>query len=74
VPVDTEAVPGGGSAPALTIPSAGVALEGDHSAALRACDPPVVARVHEDRTILDLRTVDPADDAVVAKAILACTS
>ena len=69
--VDTEAVPGGGSAPALVIPSAGVALDGDHTAALRAFDPPIIARVHEGRTVLDLRTVDPADDQLVAKA---CTS
>ncbi|MGH9179368.1 MAG: L-seryl-tRNA(Sec) selenium transferase [Acidimicrobiales bacterium] len=67
--VECEAVPGGGSVPGLSIPSAGVALDGDHSAALRAADPPVVARVHEGRTTLDLRTVSPADDAVVAKAL-----
>jgi L-seryl-tRNA(Ser) seleniumtransferase len=67
--VDCESVPGGGSVPGLVIPSAGLALDGDHTAALRACDPPVIARVHEDRTVLDLRTVDPADDAVVAKAL-----
>jgi L-seryl-tRNA(Ser) seleniumtransferase len=52
----------------------GVALDGDQREALRACDPPVVARVVEGRTVLDLRTVEPADDAVVAKALLACTS
>jgi len=67
--VDCESVPGGGTVPGLVIPSAGVALDGDHADALRAFDPPVIARVHDDRTILDLRTVDPADDAAVAKAI-----
>jgi len=70
-PCDTEAVPGGGSAPALVIPSAGVALDGDHAAILRSFDPPVIARVHEDRTVVDLRTVDPADDPLVAKALAA---
>ncbi|MEO7836518.1 MAG: L-seryl-tRNA(Sec) selenium transferase [Acidimicrobiales bacterium] len=69
--VACESVPGGGSVPGLTIPSAGVALAGDHSGALRAHDPPVIARVHEGRTILDLRSVDPADDVVVAKALAA---
>ena len=69
--VDCESVPGGGSVPGLTIPSAGIALGGDHSAALRDHDPPVIARVHEDRTILDLRSVDPADDVVIAKALTA---
>ncbi|HUP68561.1 MAG TPA: L-seryl-tRNA(Sec) selenium transferase [Acidimicrobiales bacterium] len=67
--VDCDSVPGGGSVPGLTIPSTGLSLDGDHSAALRAHDPPVIARVHEGRTILDLRTVDPADDPVVAKAL-----
>jgi len=69
--VECESVPGGGSVPGLGIPSAGVALDGDHTAALRASDPPVIARVVDGRTILDLRTVDPADDNAVAKAL--CT-
>jgi L-seryl-tRNA(Ser) seleniumtransferase len=67
--VETEAVPGGGTVPGVTMPSAGVALEGDHSATLRRHDPPVIARVTDGRTVVDLRTVDPADDAVLAKAL-----
>ena len=73
-PVSCTSVAGGGSAPGLEIPSAGVALDGDHASALRAHDPPVVARVREGRTILDLRTVDPSGDEVVAKAVAACGS
>jgi L-seryl-tRNA(Ser) seleniumtransferase len=73
-PVDTVAVAGAGSLPGLELPSAGVAVDGDHTATLRAHGPPVIARVHEGRTLLDLRTVDPADDEVVAKAVLECTS
>ncbi len=46
----TEALPGAGSAPGATIPSWGVAVAGDHLAALRANDPPVVARATEGRT------------------------
>src|SRR5207244_8615043 len=61
--VACESVPGAGTAPGVTIPSAGIALDGDHTTALRANDPPVIARVEGGRTILDLRTVDPADDA-----------
>ncbi|HEV7887810.1 MAG TPA: L-seryl-tRNA(Sec) selenium transferase [Acidimicrobiales bacterium] len=64
--VDCESVPGGGSVPGLTIASAGVALAGDHTARLRANEPPVISRVVDGRTVLDLRTVDPADDAVLA--------
>ena len=44
-------------------------MHGDHTAALRANDPPVIARVRDGRTVLDVRTVDPADDAEVAKAL-----
>jgi L-seryl-tRNA(Ser) seleniumtransferase len=69
--VDTVAVAGGGSVPGQDVPSAGVSVDGDHAAQLRAHDPPVVARVHEGRTVCDLRTVDPADDRVVADALAA---
>jgi L-seryl-tRNA(Ser) seleniumtransferase len=65
----TEAVPGAGSAPGATIPSWGVALAGDHLAALRANDPPVIARATEGRTVLDLRAVEPADDLTVVAAL-----
>jgi len=65
--VETVAVAGAGSLPGLDIPSAGIELDGDYAAALRGGDPPVVARVRDGRTILDLRTVDPADDEVVRK-------
>ncbi|HMC52193.1 MAG TPA: L-seryl-tRNA(Sec) selenium transferase [Acidimicrobiales bacterium] len=67
--VGCDSVPGAGSAPGETIPSAGVAIDGDHTGALRAGDPPVIARVAEGVTLADLRTVDPADDALLAKAL-----
>jgi len=67
--VDTVAVAGGGSVPGQELPSAGVAVDGDHAAALRAADLPVLARVHDGVTVCDLRTVDPADDPVVAGAL-----
>jgi L-seryl-tRNA(Ser) seleniumtransferase len=69
--VDTEAVAGGGSLPGLTIPSVGVAVEvaapDAGLARLRAHD--VVARVVDDAVVCDLRTVDPADDSVLAEAV-----
>ncbi len=69
-PVALMSVPGGGTLPGVEIPSAGVALDGDHAAALRAVDPrPIIARVREGITELDLRTVDPADDPTVADAL-----
>ncbi|MGH9100516.1 MAG: aminotransferase class V-fold PLP-dependent enzyme, partial [Acidimicrobiales bacterium] len=66
--IPCHSVPGGGTLPGLEIDSAGVALPGDHAASLRRAEVPVLARVHDGRTILDLRTVDPVDDALVAVA------
>ncbi len=65
--VDTEATPGAGSLPLAAIPSVGVALDGDLTAELRRSAPPIVARVVDGRTVLDLRTVDPADDEILAR-------
>jgi L-seryl-tRNA(Ser) seleniumtransferase len=71
--VDTDAVAGGGSLPGLTIPSVGVAVEVPAPAralgVLRGHD--VVARIEDDAVVCDLRTVDPADDERVARALAA---
>jgi L-seryl-tRNA(Ser) seleniumtransferase len=69
--VACESVMGGGTLPGVTIPSAGVAVEGDISGPLRAGEPPVIARVAGGRTILDLRTVRPDQDPIVAAALAA---
>ena len=69
--VDTAAVPGGGTLPSVEIPSVGVRVEGDQRDALRAADPPIIARVDDDHTYLDLRTVEPADDAHLAATLQA---
>ncbi|MFM2105820.1 MAG: L-seryl-tRNA(Sec) selenium transferase [Chloroflexota bacterium] len=73
--VATEATVGGGSLPGDTIPSAGVALAIDApdrlAAALRSGRPPVHARVAGGELVLDLRTVDPADDEPLATAVAA---
>ena len=73
-PVQTSALAGAGSLPGQEIPSAGVELDGDYATALRAFDPPVIARVNEQTTVIDLRTVDPDDDAIVAAAVRQATS
>ncbi|CAN5760564.1 L-seryl-tRNA(Sec) selenium transferase [soil metagenome] len=70
-PGPCSSVTGGGTLPDVEIPSAGVRVDGDHVAALRAQRRPVVARVVEGATVCDLRTVDPADDTVVAEALTA---
>ena len=68
-----EALPGAGSAPGVTMPSWGVVVDGDHLAALRRHDPPVIARSRDDRTLLDLRTAAPTDDAVIVSALRSLT-
>ncbi|TDT15138.1 L-seryl-tRNA(Sec) selenium transferase [Ilumatobacter fluminis] len=67
--VDTEALPGAGSAPGITMPSIGVAVDGDRLAELRSFDPPIIARTRDGRTTLDLRSVDPADDPHLIDAL-----
>jgi L-seryl-tRNA(Ser) seleniumtransferase len=69
--VPSDGAVGGGGAPGLVLPGWAVALPASFAPALRAGDPPVVARVERDRCLLDLRCVDPADDRVVAEAVLA---
>ncbi len=71
--VDATAVTGGGTLPGVEIPSAGIALPGDVRAGLRAAAVPVIARVVDDRTVLDLRTVDPGQDPSLRAAVTAVT-
>ena len=58
--VETTARVGGGALPLRELPSFGVALDGDadeRAAALRAADPPVMARVADGACVLDCRTL-----------------
>lgn len=66
-----DALPGAGSAPGAAIASYGLEVRGDHLARLRDLDPPIIARTREGRTYLDLRSVDPADDELIAGALTA---
>ena len=54
------------------MPSFGVSLPGDHAATLRNFRIPIIARVREQVTHLDLRTVEPSDDVLVAEALRGC--
>jgi L-seryl-tRNA(Ser) seleniumtransferase len=68
--IECESVTGGGTLPGVTMPSIGIALDGDRATELRQARPkPVIARVDDDTTVLDLRTVDPSDDPLVAEAV-----
>jgi L-seryl-tRNA(Ser) seleniumtransferase len=73
---------GGGSAPDSSLPTKLVSIRSRSrtaahlEAALRAGSPPIIARVQHDTVLLDLRTVDPADDDVlfeVLNAVLCST-
>jgi L-seryl-tRNA(Ser) seleniumtransferase len=64
-----ESLPGAGSAPGVTMPSYGVELDGDLLDQLRRHDRPVIARSRDDLTMLDLRSVDPADDTTIIAAL-----
>ena len=70
-----ESTIGGGSLPGQTLPSWAVQLDSRAPqktlAALRSGAPPVIGRIIDDAVVLDLRTVDPADDERLAGAILA---
>jgi L-seryl-tRNA(Ser) seleniumtransferase len=72
---------GGGSLPGETLPSYGLALDGRPAAstnrllaALRAGEPAVLGRIEGGRVVLDLRTVDPAADEELGRAIAAALS
>jgi L-seryl-tRNA(Ser) seleniumtransferase len=63
---------GGGALPLLELEGPVVALDGDPmslSAALRGADPPVIGRIHEDRLLLDPRTLADEDVEVVARVV-----
>src|SRR5580704_12381465 len=73
--IESRSVLGGGSAPGATLPSRAVAvrvaaaspdsvLEG-----LRRWRTPIVARVENDRVLLDLRTVAPEQDEAIVAAL-----
>ena len=75
VVIDGESVIGGGAAPSSVLPTRLVALtcsglSADELATrLRQSAPPIVARVEDDRVLLDLRTVFLEQDPLLAEAI-----
>jgi L-seryl-tRNA(Ser) seleniumtransferase len=63
---------GGGTLPLLELEGPVVALEGEPEArarALRANDPPVIARIHDGRLLLDPRTLTDEDVPLVVSAV-----
>ena len=71
--IETTSTVGGGSLPEETQLSRGVALAAASAAravgALRHADPPVIARIIDDRVVLDLRSVLPEHDDALVHAV-----
>jgi L-seryl-tRNA(Ser) seleniumtransferase len=71
--VAAESTVGGGSLPGQTLPTRALALEVPSpdalAARLRAADPPLVARIEDDRLLLDPRTVLPEQDKALIEVM-----
>jgi L-seryl-tRNA(Ser) seleniumtransferase len=73
--IEGRSAVGGGAAPGVPLATTLVAIchetigAGRLAALLRAADPPVVARVAEQRLLIDLRTVPPEQEAALVSAI-----
>jgi len=71
---ELESAVGGGSLPGQTLESVGLVVAGPGADSLagrlRADDPAVVGRVDSRAVLLDLRTVDPSDDAALRDALV----
>ncbi len=73
--IATESVLGGGTAPKARVKSFAVAISHQDSSAgdllrmLRECEPPVIARIEDDRVVLDLRTVDESHDVLLVRML-----
>ena len=73
--VKSRSVLGGGAAPGSTLPTHVLAVNSDGISAdelctrLRQWETPIIARVEEGRVLLDLRTVEPAQEEAIVAAL-----
>ena len=67
--VETAALPGAGSTPGASIPSVGIAVAGNHLAILRKRILPVIARMIDSNTVLDMRSCFAHDDDELVAAL-----
>jgi L-seryl-tRNA(Ser) seleniumtransferase len=69
-----ESAVGGGSLPGQTLPTTLLALDDPTPmqllTRLRGADPPVVARIHDNRVVIDPRTVLPEQDDLLVSVLL----
>jgi L-seryl-tRNA(Ser) seleniumtransferase len=74
--VPGESATGGGSAPTSPLPTELISITHSRLSAneiessLRSGNPPVIARIVEDRTVLDLRTVSESEETELERAVL----
>jgi len=73
--IEGRSAVGGGSLPGETLPTWLVALSGSSperlSRALRRANPPVIARVEDERLVLDPRTVQPPEEETLLDIVIA---
>lgn len=71
--IHTNSTVGGGSLPGQQFPTRALSLEVESPNAvagrLRACSPPIIARVEADQLVLDPRTVLPEQDQALIKGV-----
>jgi L-seryl-tRNA(Ser) seleniumtransferase len=78
--IASRSVIGGGAAPGSTLPSSVVAISSAKLSAdaiaekLRRWEPPIIARVENGRVLLDLRTVEPNQEAQMEAALAQLSS
>jgi L-seryl-tRNA(Ser) seleniumtransferase len=70
-----ESVVGGGSCPEHQLPTTLIAFEPNRlspnaiESRLRAHEPPIILRMEEDRLLVDLRTVFPAQESLLVEGL-----
>jgi L-seryl-tRNA(Ser) seleniumtransferase len=73
--IESESTVGGGSAPTSSLPTIAIAVAGESLSPnqiadnLRQWNPPIIARIADDRVLIDLRTVAPAEEIEIEKAL-----
>ena len=75
--IDGFSAIGGGSAPGRRLPTRLVAIALPASrleSALRSGHPPVVARIEDGRVVIDLRTLPPEQDVLLADLIISAAA
>jgi len=75
-PIKSESAVGGGSAPISSLPTVAISVARDGVTAnkiselLRQWNPPIIVRIVNDRVLIDLRTIAPADEAEIEKSLI----